>query len=254
MALKNKTKVVTYLTSNSNNLQLFTEMYLCVRKKESRVLLDEELSILPEIHVENPHFSEWLVRKKSTDRFINYLKSKKNIKSILDLGCGNGWFANLIAKTFPSIYLTGLDVNEHELEQGNRIFQQENLEFIYADIFKLESNVLEDKFDLIVLNASIQYFPDLPALFLTLKTFLKPFGEIHILDSPFYKKPDLLKAKQRTVNYYTELGFPEMANYYFHHGLENLNDFEILYQPKKSVLSKILKQQDSPFLWAKKTV
>src|SRR5882757_2465665 len=76
------------------------------------------------------------------------------------------------------------------------------------------------QFDCIVFAASIQYFPSLKkALYKTLSC-LKPGGEIHVLDTPFYKPENLERAKRQTLAYYTSFGYPEMADYYFHHCID----------------------------------
>lgn len=246
-------KEINYLTEN-NLPKKFAQLYISVRIKENRVLSDKQLLQLPNAPLSNTNFKEWQVRKKSAHRFLNYLSNRKSVDTILDLGCGNGWFSNLIAKSFPSIKVTGLDINEVELKQANKVFQKDNLQFAFGDIFSSQGDNFKNKFDLIVLNACVQYFSDFLNLISRIITFLKPNGEIHIIDSPFYKKNEVAKAKHRSIKYYTKLGFPEMAENYFHHSLENLKDFEILYQPKKMILFKFLKKTEVPFLWAKKAI
>ncbi len=233
---------VTYLTKEENG---FSSQYLDVRHKEGRVLSDEEVFILPEVLKNNINGREWLLRKKASKRFVDYLNTRPN-NSILDVGCGNGWFSNLI--TINNNSVVGIDINVTELEQAARVFKKENLQFVYGDIFKIDE-VFKNKFDIIVLNASIQYFENFNALITKLKTFLNPKGEIHIIDSPFYNDRELSNAKKRTEDYYGQLGFPEMAKYYFHHSIENLKDFKIMYSPKNDFRNKFFGAKDSPFLW-----
>ena len=78
---------------------------------------------------------------------------------------------------------------------------------------------------------------------------LKPGGEIHIIDSHFYPLADLSEAKHRSVLYYESAGFPEMATYYFHHSLDDLQDFNysILYDPKN--LFHKFSPTKNPFYW-----
>jgi hypothetical protein len=78
-------------------------------------------------------------------------------------------------------------------------------------------------------------------------------GEIHIIDSPIYSDQEAMNAKQRTANYYSSLGFPEMINNYFHRSWDEISEynFEILYNPSsaKRKLKKIFLTNDSPFPW-----
>ena len=91
-------------------------------------------------------------------------------------------------------------------------------------------------------------------MFSILKSFLKLYGEIHILDSPFYKASQVTKAKQRTLDYYIMLGFMEMAAHYFHHTVDDHQEFEYLYINKNKLLNKIYNKKDSPFPWLRFTI
>ncbi|MBC3845570.1 class I SAM-dependent methyltransferase [Winogradskyella echinorum] len=231
---------VVYITEETNS---FSDVYIAVRQKEQRILTDKEVALLPKLKR-----NEWEFRVKSTERFINYIDSKKEALNILDVGCGNGWFTNAISNVSEKNKVIGLDVNRNELEQAARVFKRQNLQYVYCDIFKKESG-FKQQFDIITLNSCVQYFPDFRKLISTLKMFLKPNGEIHIIDSPFYKASQITEAKQRTLNYYNKLGFPEMASHYFHHSIDNLDEFEHLYTNKHKLLNKILNKKDSPFPW-----
>ncbi len=225
----------------------FSDLYIAVRTKEQRILTVAQIQSLPYLDALSPNATEWKLRQKSTSRFIDYLKSKKAPLSILDIGCGNGWFSHLLAKVSPLSHVIGLDVNTDELFQASKIFNRQNLNYAYGNIFNL--NAFEGQFDCITLNACVQYFSDFDHLFATLKSFLNPLGEIHIIDSPFYLQKDLAAAKERTHEYYSQLGYPEMATYYFHHSYASIKDFEILYKPQKSVINKLWGKKDSPFMW-----
>ena len=231
---------VYYLTPEDASLSKY---YLAVRKKEHRILTDAEVRKLPYIQRD-----EWAFRVKPTERFVNYITSKKSGLQILTIGCGNGWFANKIAAVSEENIVIGLDVNREELEQASRIFKKKNLRFVHADIFKV-SSFFETKFDIITLNGAIQYFENFEELMKLLKTFLKAKGEIHIIDSPFYKTSEIGAAKERTKTYYTELGVPEMATHYHHHDENLVNNFDVLYAYKRNILHKILGKKDSPFSW-----
>jgi ubiquinone/menaquinone biosynthesis C-methylase UbiE len=228
----------------------FESIYLKVREKENRVYSDDELRNLPFASESNPHKKEWDVRAKSFLRFRNYLKSKNQSLNILDLGCGNGWFSGKLFNSF-NIKFYCVDVNITELNQGRRVFESENLVFIYADIFSTEFP--PNYFDIVILNASIQYFAEIKTLLDKLLSLIKMNGEIHIIDSPIYSDKEAMNAKQRTANYYSSLGFPEMINNYFHRSWNEISEynFEILYNPSsaKRKLKKIFLTNDSPFPW-----
>ncbi len=228
----------------------FESEYLKVRNKENRVYSDEELKQLPFASTNNPHTNEWKVRAKSFLRFKNYFSLKNDGQIILDLGCGNGWFSGQLSKTFNHEFYC-FDVNLIELKQGRKTFNSTKINFVYADIFSFNnSDVL---FDLITINAAIQYFPDVNKLINKLLTLLKVKGEIHIIDSPIYDDSKVEEARKRTEEYYFSLGFPRMSKNYFHHSYEAFSgiNFDVLYDPQSTFnkIRKLFSIKDSPFPW-----
>jgi len=225
----------------------FENAYLAVRSEEGRVYTREQILQLPETDANDPNAAEWKRRAKSTKRFLEYVKSKAPI-NCLDLGCGNGWMMNRLLPYCSSI--TGVDVNAYELEQAESIFENtENVRLIYGDIFSVD---IVERFDVVLIYAAVQYFPDLSLLMKRLGDLLKPTGSIHILDSPFYPAAEVGAAKTRTEAYYSKRGKPEMADFYHHHSWEKLKDFnpQLHYDPN-SFSSKLKNKvsPDSPFPW-----
>jgi len=222
----------------------FEELYIRVRDKEHRVLTDAQVKQLPEVDSNNPHYREWKKRDYTSLKFIAYLKGHSRNK-ILDVGCGNGWFTHRISEYCSAA--TGLDVNRVELEQAARLFGNAKTKFVYADIFT--ASLTPSSHDIIVFNASVQYFANPEALIARCKELLTEKGELHFLDSPFYDREEITPAKERTAAYYKALGFPEAANYYHHHSKETVRSLgsEILYS--KSLLKKLFVKYSPPFPW-----
>ena len=139
----------------------FEKLYLLIRKKENRIYSDDEIKLLPYASKINPHKNEWALRSKSFLRFKEYLSHKKSKLNILDLGCGNCWLTGQLAKEFEHNYLC-VDVNLTELEQAARVFENENIKFIYADIFA--TTFPANTFDIVIINSALQYFSNVSAL------------------------------------------------------------------------------------------
>ncbi|KXK13734.1 MAG: methylase [Chloroflexi bacterium OLB14] len=231
------------------------DLYLKVRQKEGRLYSDEVVAKLPSFQKNHALSNEWQARFKSAKRLRSYLTQKNTSLKILDLGCGNGWLSNFLNQENHSIY--GVDQNLFELQQATRVFlssaedgeKSEKLFFLKADIFSAPFPI--ESFDVILLASAVQYFPDLSRLLQTLFNYLKPNGEIHILDSAFYKDDEIPQAIKRSEEYYQSLGLPEMSRYYFHHRLSELQKFSprFLYKPMLLRFKKILGKMDSPFAW-----
>jgi len=225
----------------------FEKLYLLVRQKEQRVYSNDEIMNLPEIAANHKQHYEWSVRKESCKRLISYLKKKNQFLKILEIGCGNGWLSHKLAE-IPRTEVIGLDINLTELQQAAKVFTNNNLQFVYGDIRK---NILQNRqFDIIIFAGSIQYFSSpIEIINLALES-LTVSGEIHIIDSFLYKTKEVEAAKQSCREYYKNVGFPEMANYYFHHLLNDMYYFNcIVKQQGHSFFKKLfLKRNIFPWL------
>ena len=225
----------------------FEEKYILLRKKENRLYTDEQLEWLPDIEVSHPHFKEWEIRKESCNKLVQHLINKRTKLNILDVGCGNGWLCHHLSK-IPGSNVAGIDINKTELNQAKRVFDHiENLEFFYGGIDN--ESTRNEKFDAIIFAASIQYFPSLDSIIPAALQLLHPEGEIHILDSHFYKSSELEIARKRSFDYYHSLQFAEMTEYYFHHCVDELNPYnhKIFYNPDL-FRNRFIKNK-SPFPW-----
>ena len=230
-----------------NSAKDFAEQYLALRRKEQRVYSDEEVRQLPAISVHNPHYKEWIARKHSCNRLLKYIGKLETPPDILEIGCGNGWLSHKLS-TAAGTEVTGYDINQAELQQAKKLFGHRlNLQFISQDPFAPDAK--KELYDVIVFAASIQYFPSLAIIVEKAMERLQPGGSTHIIDSHFYKPGDVAAAKQRTMEYYASMGFPELGEHYFHHSLDELSAFnyEILYNPR-STWNRLMQRSD-PFYW-----
>lgn len=224
------------------------DLYLKVREKEGRLYSDEVVAQLPSFPKNHPLSNEWQARFQSAKRLRKYLSQKNIPLKILDLGCGNGWLSNLLTQDNHIVF--GVDQNLFELKQAERVFSQNSrLQFLRSDIFSAPFQ--RESFDVILIASAIQYFSDLSRLLKTLFSYLKPTGEIHILDSTFYADHEIQQAIHRSDKYYASLGFPEMSQNYFHHRVSELQKFspKWLYRPSLIRIKKIFGKIDSPFPW-----
>src|SRR6476646_1609343 len=225
----------------------FEEKYILLRKKENRLYTDEQLEWLPDIEVSHPHYKEWEIRKSSGNKLIQHLSNKGTELNILDVGCGNGWLCRHLSK-IPGSNIAGIDINKTELEQAKRVFDHiENLEFFYGGIDNERTR--NEKFDAIIFAAAIQYFPSLDNIIASAFQLLHVDAEIHILDSHFYRSSELKMERSRSFDYYRSLQFAEMAEYYFHHCIDELERYnhKIFYNPDQ-FRNRFIKNKN-PFPW-----
>ncbi|MGD9899158.1 MAG: class I SAM-dependent methyltransferase [Calditrichaceae bacterium] len=238
---------VRYL-SPPDTFLTYEEKYLKLRKKEGRIYTDEIVRLLPEIGKKHPYYSEWKIRAESFRQLKSYLSQRGNGLTILEIGCGNGWLARRLT-ALPKSTVYGLDVNSIELEQAARVSgSNPQIHFVYGNIF--DDIFQSERFDIILLASSVQYFPDLKALMGRLFRILAPKGEIHIIDSPVYDSGEIIKARERSFAYYKDIGFPDLAGLYFHHSFDDLISFNhrVLFNPGR-LSNRIFGIIRRPFPW-----
>ena len=240
-----------YYLSEETGFNRQERTYLEARLKEGRIYSNEILAKLPYICREHPLANEWRLREASMKSLIKYFLPYKDLE-ILDLGCGNGWLSNQLAVNTEN-YLAALDVNKPELEQAVNVFSSnKRLRFIYGDVFE---NILPQKsFDAVIISSVIQYFEEPALLIERLFDLLNVDGEIHIVDSNFYRSYEIKDAKSRSELYYKNLGYPEMSQFYHHHGWNGLKKFRYEILNKSSlkfgkIMNRLFGIQNSPFPW-----
>lgn len=232
----------------------FETLYLKLRTKEGRLYSDEVVKLLPEVPSTHQLSKEWSIRSSSAQKLTNYIvKQDHKSPTILDIGCGNGWFANYLSQRIRVVYC-GVDVNKTELEQAVRLFTRDRkVFFLHADISTAE--LPKRQIDFILLASSIQYFNSLNQLIARLLPTLTSKGEIHIVDSPLYKPSEVSSARARTRTYFQEQGFEAMSNWYHHHTWQDLAsfNFEVLSKPSPRIIRIVSKSNSTPFPWIKIT-
>lgn len=194
------------------------QLYFAMRSHEGRIYTDDELMLLPNINTAHRYYNEWRQRAQSLQRLKARLVKKFGSRqlNILDLGCGNGWMAARLHNEGHNV--TGVDLNMTELVQAERVFgTTASLKWVYGNIFDRPFSAM--RYDVCILAASCQYFPDLAALTNRLRTLTNSGGEIHLADFMLYSERELPHAKKRTRDYYEQLGFPGMSGYYYHHSI-----------------------------------
>ncbi|MEO8432632.1 MAG: methyltransferase domain-containing protein [Acidobacteriota bacterium] len=97
-------------------------------------------------------------------------------KTVLDVGCGMGRFAEVVAEAGGR--LVGIDLSSAVDAAAPNLARFENAAVVQADVFSLP--FAPETFDLIYSIGVLHHTPDTRAAFLSLPRFLKPGGEIAV--------------------------------------------------------------------------
>ncbi|MFK7983869.1 MAG: trans-aconitate 2-methyltransferase [Saprospiraceae bacterium] len=101
--------------------------------------------------------------------------------SVLDVGCGTGAISKGIAERISATgQVIGIDRSKQLIEEGKALFEfPDNLALIVTGLFDYEP---KEKFDLIVAARVLQWLDNPQEALAKMKTWLKPKGQISILD------------------------------------------------------------------------
>ncbi|HEX8041165.1 MAG TPA: methyltransferase domain-containing protein [Chryseosolibacter sp.] len=100
---------------------------------------------------------------------------------VLDVGCGTGSISRGIAERVGKDgWVTGIDNTEKFILSGKQTYGEvSNLELIHADLFDFRP---DEKFDLVVAARVLQWLSDPVIALARMASFLKPGGQISVLD------------------------------------------------------------------------
>jgi len=83
---------------------------------------------------------------------------KDRPKSVLDVGCGNGYSTKIFAETFPDIRFTGMDFSESMIDLAKKS-KIENASFFVGDVLKPET-FAGGSYDLVITQRCLQNLAD----------------------------------------------------------------------------------------------
>lgn len=112
-------------------------------------------------------------QKVAGERLLERLQYfKLQPTSILDLGCGTGYFTRKLSGRYPNAKVTGADLAKGMIDFCRAQSNQEY--YVCADALKLPFD--NNSFDFVFSNLTIQWIEELPQLFQELNRVLKPEG------------------------------------------------------------------------------
>ena len=175
-----------------------------------------------------------VVQRHMASMLESFIGGSDEMLSILEIGSGTGIFTECLLGKFPNSQIQLLDISEEMLDYSRKKFKKyENLEYFLGDAEEYKFN---KKYDLIVSNASFQWFNDLEKSLEKLRDFLKPNGQLifsifaegtyfELRDSfknvdPEYDFSQKFKSTAEMLSYSAGLELLKEENYYeFYDGI-----------------------------------
>jgi len=126
---------------------------------------------------------DYMIKQMNFDKDSNF--SDRRITNILEIGCGTGEIAHLLAKK-TNADVVGTDICIPFIEEAKSKYELPNLEFRILD-FNDPASILENKFDYIIGNGILHHlYNNLNVALLNIKSLLVPQGKIIFLEPNLY--------------------------------------------------------------------
>lgn len=170
--------------------------------------------------------------KRRARRIVEELELKDGDK-VLEVGCGNGYYLNLLNRLSQKIELVGVDNDEHALKDAKQFINDKKVKLILADANKIPLKSLS--FDKVVFSEVIEHIEDQQKVLSEIHRVLKPNGLMVLttcnIDYPFLWDP-INWFLQHGLNTHIKAGF--WAGIWNQHlRLYKLNDLNTLIRKAK---------------------
>jgi len=132
-----------------------------------------------------------IAQHRSAERLREYcLKICPTSKSILDLGCGNGFETAMLADLFPTATIVAIDRNFDRIEEAKGVYQRPSIEYRVDTIEDYQGS----GYDVIVSNASLHWLRSVGGI----SRFLAPKGNVIMS----YYTPDTFRDLDNVLKSY----------------------------------------------------
>lgn len=157
--------------------------------------------------------------------FMNFLKEKNEVKTILEIGCGTGIYPIKFKELFYDKKYVGIDISKPAIGFCKK---NSNFDFICGDFIKMD---LQKQFDLVFSHSVIDHVYDINDFLSKIIKITKNYAYISAYRGYF---PHLGTHQGIWDNekgcYYNDLSVKEIKNVLIQNGLEE-KDFSIRKQP-----------------------
>jgi ubiquinone/menaquinone biosynthesis C-methylase UbiE len=165
--------------------------------------------------------------------FQNYLKSKNDVTTILEVGCGTGVYPIQQKDLFGEKKYTGLDFSKPNIEFCK---ERSDFEFIQGDFIKMN---LDRKFDLVYSHAVIDHVYDIDEFLRKIIKLCKKYAYVNAYRGYFPEINEHIMHWRDDDNcYYNDLSVKKSKKILLESGLTE-NEFEIKKQENIDTNGKI---------------
>lgn len=129
------------------------------------------------------------VDNKLKKEIIKIIKNKE-VKTMLDVGCGEGFITTKIAEAFPEIKIIAIDPEKQYIDYAKKFNSLPNIKFKKD---KLEN--IKEKFDLVISTEVLEHLENPYEMLATMIKLSKKYVLFSVPNEPFFRLGNLLSLK-----------------------------------------------------------
>ncbi|MPQ30506.1 malonyl-ACP O-methyltransferase BioC [Clostridium estertheticum] len=117
------------------------------------------------------------VQKDMKNSLVKFMmqnnKNNTEVKNILEIGCGTGYLTSTLIDLFPHSHITAVDIAPGMITEIKSKIKNDSVDFICGDLEEMNFN---NTYDIIISNATFQWFNHIHATIEKLYALLNPKG------------------------------------------------------------------------------
>lgn len=122
--------------------------------------------------------------------------------TVLDIGCGNGYFTSMLADQYPDKQFVAFDTDKELISYAQNHNARSNITYINAEYVNFTP---VDLFDAVIARLVVHIIPDRIDFFNWIYSRLRPNGALFIIDADddnfnIYPKPEILCSLDKQTN------------------------------------------------------
>lgn len=164
--------------------------------------------------------SNWFYRKHLESFYETLVEAVGETKceSLLDAGCGEGFVVDLLAKAYPDVKITGIDVSEEAIEFAKKNFG-DSARFRPGSVYKLPFS--DKSFDTVLCSEVLEHLDDPNRAVAELRRVARNYVVISVPHEPYFQwlnnVGQFLRVSEDPghVNFWTAKTFPAFINAHF---------------------------------------
>ncbi|HZY44166.1 MAG TPA: methyltransferase domain-containing protein [Anaerolineae bacterium] len=163
-----------------------SDLHLARAADRKRILDPTVYRYLPDIPatIGDAQFQmEWRLRRDDWQVIDRLLRGRSGLR-VLDIGAWNGWLSHRLAQLGHAVIGIDYFVDEYD-GLGARRFYSIDWQAVQIDLIDL--NVIDEAFDVVILNRGLQFFPDPLAYIVTVQQKVARGGCLIVTGLPFFR-------------------------------------------------------------------